>query len=111
MLRMASTRPALFRSCAASLVLFTACFHVDLDPVPPRASSADRIAAYNRLRPAEQHLNGVSLQQDSSIALADGNEIVHADDLLPVLDPSTPSARAAKQSRSARQTTTGLAAA
>lgn len=96
-----------------SVSLLSACFHVDLGGRPAaRAPFGDRVTAYQRLRPATvdreitvtttKHGN-TSVTVESTLTLADGTSVVHADDLLSVLDPSTPAARAARASASARR--------
>jgi hypothetical protein len=102
-----------YRAVCLGLVttLLSACFHVELGARPaPRAPIGDRIAAYQRLRPrtvdreitVTTSKHGTSVTVESTLTLADGTTVTHADDLLPVLDPSSPAARAARASASAR---------
>lgn len=97
------------------LVLFVmlgGCYHATLDPVSPNASAQERIAAYNRLRPEAQveditvtaNKYGASVTSQSSVVLADGTTVSDPEDLLPVLDPATPAARAAQRSADAHHT-------
>ena len=88
------------------------CYHATLDPVPATASSEQRLAAYQRLRPAAQVENitvtssrygyGTNVNVSTEMVLGDGTTVTNAEDLVPVLDPETPAARAAKRSASAR---------
>jgi hypothetical protein len=102
----------LSRGCFTLLLAVAAgCFHVTLDPVPPAASFEQRATAYRRLRPAAHNVElvvtgnryGVSVREESTLALADGTTVRHADDLLPVIESASPAARAAERSGSARQ--------
>ncbi|MGN6107216.1 MAG: hypothetical protein ACTHU0_19060 [Kofleriaceae bacterium] len=102
---------SLHRSCASLAVaaLLPGCFHVSIGHVSPRASAETRLRAYQGLRPAERSIaitrdqHHQVVETESSMTLADGTEVHHADDLLPVLDPGSPAAHAARRSASARR--------
>jgi hypothetical protein len=94
------------------VVLLAGCFHVAVPPAPsPQAPSSERVAAYQRLRPAAEvhdisiiaNRYGASVNVTSSLVLADGTSIRHADDLLPALAATTAASRAAERSADARR--------
>lgn len=92
-------------------VVCAGCAHAVLRPSPKRtAPAARRLAAYQALRPAATATEitvtvarpHVAVTSNERLILADGTTVEHADDLLPVLDPDTPSAKAARRSGTAR---------
>lgn len=96
-----------------TIALSSACSHVALGPVPARtAGPLERVGAYNALRAAghatDVHVavtkTYVSVNTEQRLILASGVSVEHADDLLPVLDSTTPAARAAHRSGKARRT-------
>lgn len=105
------------RSVLAALVAATlplaGCFHVNLGAPPPRtAPAAERMTAYERLRPAgELHTfravatgtHSARLEHTHELVLADGSIVHHADDLLPVVADDSVAAAAARRSGSARR--------
>ncbi|MBE7451434.1 MAG: hypothetical protein HS111_21810 [Kofleriaceae bacterium] len=105
------------RSILAALVAaalpLAGCFHVNLGAPPPRtAPAAERMTAYERLRPAgELHTfravatgtHSARLEHTQELVLADGSIVRHADDLLPVVADDSVAAAAARRSGSARR--------
>ncbi|MCE9579805.1 MAG: hypothetical protein K8W52_42200, partial [Deltaproteobacteria bacterium] len=88
----------------------TGCFHTQLAAPPPGAALPERLAAYQQLRPAGEvqtvaittNQYGTSVSTELDLVLAGGEDVRHADDLLPVVDPQSPTARSARESADAR---------
>lgn len=106
-------RRGTLRSVWAGRVLgclaLASCYHVDLRSPPAQLSPEQRVASYSELRPTRQGYLSVSTDrgktwtlESTSIFLGGGVEIVHADDLLPVVASGSRAARAARASASAR---------
>ena len=78
--------------------------HVALEAPRPGAPLAERQKAYDRLRPAATTRTvvtasdgSVSSATHSSVILANGQTVHHAEDMLPVVDDDSPTAEAARR--------------
>lgn len=93
------------------VVATTGCMpHVNLSAPPATASSAERLAAYDRLSP--RGLTAMPGRHNSDpdsgyMVLGDGSVISHPDDVLPVIAPDSPPARAGRAYRSSWRSTKG----
>jgi len=89
------------RIVAAGLSLLVACqSHVELRSLPANPTPAERVNAFNALRPVGMTRtinvrNGNEVER--TIVLANGEEIAHADDLLPVVPADSATAREARR--------------
>lgn len=94
------------RIVAASLVLLVACqSHVELTR-PATPTRAERIAAFDALRPVgmTRSIKVMSGEEvGRTLVLANGEEVAHADDLLAVVPPDSTTARAARSYRRANR--------
>ncbi len=100
------------RVLALSSVLVAGCpyHHVDLRPPAPELSGEQRVAAFMELKPVDQAFLRVSGDggetwelSSTSLLLANHAEVVAPEDLIPVVDPSSETARAASASVAARR--------
>src|SRR5690242_8244292 len=87
-----------------SIVISSGCGHVGLRAPASSAPDLERIAAYERLRPAAQvneilykAENGQVIQLRRSLLLADGTTVRYAEDLLPVVADDSVSAQATRR--------------
>jgi hypothetical protein len=94
---------------AALLVALTACgAHVQLPAPSPGITPADRVAMFKALERANQEVEQVSVNngpwqlKSSTLILANGTRVEHADDLLPVVPPDSDTAKLARASATAR---------
>jgi len=88
--------------------------HIQFPPTPDRSASREtRVAAYNRYRPTEamhtQHLTvnryGQVLSASTSlnfVMLADGTQVAYPEDLSPLVNPTSVTAQAARESANFR---------
>jgi hypothetical protein len=95
------------RTAAAVLAALTACGHVDFAPPPPNLTPDQRVSMFHRLRGvAEQTIVTCSSRGGcttrKSMFLADGTEVRHAEDVLPLLPVDHPATHAVIESDSAR---------
>ncbi len=97
----------------SSAMMLQACgvSRVALQGVAKTASEEERIAAYNRLRPAAHSVaisvvsqGGISVSSSTSVILADGSKIVHPGDFLPVLSEETVAVKRIQEFESAAET-------
>jgi hypothetical protein len=89
--------------------------HASLTAPAPGAPATERLGAYERLssRARQDTITVATLwrlpvrQTTDFIALGDGSRVYHAEDLLAVVPPDSPTARAAERSRRARKVSHG----
>jgi hypothetical protein len=96
---------------AALLLALTACggAHVQLPAPSPSITPADRVAMFKALERENQEVEQVSVNNgpwqlsSSTLILANGMRVEHADDLLAVVPPDSDTAKAARASAAARR--------
>lgn len=93
-----------------ALLLVTACTprqapHQTLVAPSATAPEAERIAAHERLFARADAVSGVrgGTMRTDFLILGDGTRIHHPEDLIPVVDPASPTARAAAKSAAASE--------
>jgi hypothetical protein len=100
---------------AGLLVALAACggAHVQIPAPSPSITPADRVAMFKALERQNQEVEQVSVNNgpwqlsSSTLILANGMRIEHADDLLPVVPPDSDTAKAARASATARRRSLG----
>lgn len=89
------------------VVLVVGCAHVELAPPAPNMTPQQRVQTFHAKRPYGRldeltYRNGMLVDRSSSLVFADGTNVRHADDLIPLIPSNGPAARAARKSASAR---------
>ena len=92
--------------------------HVVLNAPPPSAPLEERTATYEKLHPLTMHETHITYLRGGTpvgatrevdyLQLADGQRVYYPEDLLPVVDESSSTAKAAERSHSARSTSYAL---
>jgi hypothetical protein len=92
--------------------------HVQLSAPPANSPAEQRAAAYEQLRPLSMHETHTTYVRGGAVVgatrstdylqLNDGRRVYHAEDVLPVVPPSSPAATAAEESDSNASTATAL---
>lgn len=89
-------------ACAVSVIAATGCLpHVDLRPPAPNFTPEQRVAMYNALHGDSErstitttcNRGGCSSNEQRSIILANGTEVYHPEDLLPLLPANSVAVR------------------
>ncbi len=95
------------RAAVLVIALAAACggpAHVQLAPVTSQMSPAERVARFNALRPEQERtLSRNGEQVEKWLVLADKTEVDYPEDLSPVLDETSETARVARQSAAMRK--------
>src|SRR4051794_20260494 len=94
------------RWLVACVVVSVGCGHehVSFPPPPPNLTPEQRVNAYKQLVGEQEHIVTTNQGEGThSIIMADGREVYYPDDLVPLVQPDSATARHARKAENARE--------